>query len=230
MGGKAGFRKKTDHLVVRVRFFVVVLALLILAWSLAFMAVERRNFVDAIYYTFVTITTVGYGDIHPESTAGKLMAILIILTGTGMFGGLVASMTEMLLNRRERRVRREKLHMVIGAFFSEVGTTLLVYFSDRDSSVERIKSDLLVSGDPRLPRFWPPRFARCPAGLRPVLDPRRRCPRAGARRGQRLAGRAFFRRAARSPPVGRVHVLRSHFPALHLHLRRLASVFSHPAN
>jgi hypothetical protein len=138
---------KADPLVVRVRFFVGALALLILAWSLAFMAVERRTFVDAIYYTFVTVTTVGYGDVHPETTAGKVMAVLIILTGTGMFGGLVASMTEMLLNRRERGVRREKLNMVIGAFFSEVGSTLLVYFSDRDSRLEQIKSDLIVRGD-----------------------------------------------------------------------------------
>ncbi len=147
MSWKYGVRKKTDPLVVRVRFFIVALALLILAWSLAFMSVERRSFIDSIYYTFVTVTTVGYGDIHPESTGGKLMAILIILTGTGMFGGLVASMTEMLLNRRERGVRREKLNMVIGAFFSEVGTTLLVYFSDRDSRLEQIKSDLVVNGD-----------------------------------------------------------------------------------
>jgi hypothetical protein len=147
MSGRAGDNLKADHLAVRVRFFVVALAVLILAWSLAFMAVEKHTFVDAIYYTFVTVTTVGYGDIHPESTAGKVMAILIILTGTGMFGGLVASMTEMLLSRRERVVRREKLNMVIGAFFSEVGTTLLVYFSDLDSRVEQIKSDLIVSGD-----------------------------------------------------------------------------------
>jgi hypothetical protein len=133
--------------VVRVRFFIVALVLLILAWSLAFMAVERRSFIDAIYYTYVTVTTVGSGDVHPESAAGKMMAILIILSGTGMFGGLVASVTEMLLNRRERRVRREKLNMVIGAFFSEVGSTLLVYFSDLDSRVEQIKCDLIVKGD-----------------------------------------------------------------------------------
>lgn len=147
MSGRSEIRRKADHLAARVKFFIVALALLILAWSLAFMAVEGRGFIDAIYYTFVTVTTVGYGDIHPESSTGKLMAILIILTGTGMFGGLAASMTEMLLNRREGRVRREKLQMVIGAFFSEVGSTLLVSFSDLDSRVEQIKSDLLVSGD-----------------------------------------------------------------------------------
>ena len=147
MSGTVAVGKKTDHLVLRVRFFVVALAVLILAWSLAFMAVEQRTFVDAIYFTFVTVTTVGYGDVHPETTAGKMMAVLIILTGTGMFGGLVASITEMLITRRERRVRREKLNMVIGAFFSEVGSTLLVYFSDFDSRVEQIKSDLIIRGD-----------------------------------------------------------------------------------
>lgn len=147
MAGMVTVRKKPDHLMVRAKFFIVALGLLILAWSLAFMAVERRSFVDAVYYTFVTVTTVGYGDIHPQSPLGKMMAILIILTGTGMFGGLVASMTEMLLNRRERNVRREKLNMVIGAFFSEVGSTLLVYFSDLDSRVEQIKCDLVVNGD-----------------------------------------------------------------------------------
>ena len=147
MSGRVAPRKKSDPLAVRVRFFIGALAVLILGWSLAFMVVERRTFVDSVYYTFITVTTVGYGDIHPESNAGKVMAVLIVLTGTGMFGGMIASITEMLLNRRERGVRREKLNMVIGAFFSEVGSTLLVYFSDFDTRLEQIKSDLVVKGD-----------------------------------------------------------------------------------
>jgi len=147
MNGQAVARKKRDPLVMRLKFFVIALVLLILFWTAAFMAVERHTFTDALYYTMVTVTTVGYGDIHPESTSGKMMAILIILTGTGLFGGMVASLTEVLLNRRERRVRMEKLHMVIGAFFSEVGTTLLVYFSDFDERLEEIRKDLVVRGD-----------------------------------------------------------------------------------
>jgi len=147
VGGRVAIRKKADPLMVRLKFFIVALVLLILAWSLAFMAVEGHSFTNALYYTIVTVTTVGYGDIHPESTAGKMMAILVILTGTGMFGGMVASLTEVLLNRRERRLRMEKLHMVIGAFFSEVGSTLLVYFSDFDSRLEQIRGDLVVRGD-----------------------------------------------------------------------------------
>jgi voltage-gated potassium channel len=147
MGGPVVARRKADPLVVRLKFFVSALVLLILFWTLAFMAVERRSFTDALYYTMVTVTTVGYGDIHPVSTAGKMMAILIILTRTGLFGAMAASVTELLLNRRERRARLEKLHMVIGAFFSEVGSALLVYFSDFDDRLEQIKGDLVVRGD-----------------------------------------------------------------------------------
>jgi hypothetical protein len=147
VSGQVAVRKKADHLVVRLKFFVVALVVLILFWSLAFMAVEGHGFVDALYYTMVTVTTVGYGDIHPESAAGKMMAILIIVTGTGLFGGMVASLTEVLLNRRERRLRMEKLNMVISAFFSEVGNTLLVYFSDFDVRLEQIRGDLVVRGD-----------------------------------------------------------------------------------
>jgi hypothetical protein len=131
---------------VRLRIFLVCWVLLILVWTAAFMAVEGFGFVDAVYFVMVTVTTVGYGDIHAVTTAGKLMAIATILTGVGTFGGLVASVTEVLLSRRERRVRLEKLNMVIGAFFAEVGTTLLVYFSDFDGRVEEISKDLVVTG------------------------------------------------------------------------------------
>lgn len=52
-----------------------------------------------------------------------------------------------LLIRRERRVRLEKLEMVIGAFFSEVGTKLLAFLSDFDPRLDEIRGELLVTQD-----------------------------------------------------------------------------------
>ena len=52
-----------------------------------------------------------------------------------------------LLGRREKRVRLEKLEMVIGAFFSEVGTKLLAFLSDFDPRLDEIRSELLVTHD-----------------------------------------------------------------------------------
>ncbi|MFQ6044458.1 MAG: hypothetical protein ACE5PV_26705, partial [Candidatus Poribacteria bacterium] len=50
-----------------------------------------------------------------------------------------------LLSEREKRARLEKLNMVIEAFFSEVGTRLLNYFSDFDPKLEQIRNNLIVT-------------------------------------------------------------------------------------
>jgi hypothetical protein len=57
---------------------------------------------------------------------------------------LVTFVLHELLTFRERRSRLSKMNMVIGAFFSEVGTRLLVIFSDADPRLAEIKSDLIV--------------------------------------------------------------------------------------
>ncbi|MFH1404402.1 MAG: hypothetical protein ABIH11_09055 [Candidatus Altiarchaeota archaeon] len=52
-----------------------------------------------------------------------------------------------LLNLKEKRSRLQKLNMVIGAFFSEVGTHLLTLFSDYDPGLDEIRGKLIVKGD-----------------------------------------------------------------------------------
>ncbi|KMV29969.1 capsular biosynthesis protein [Photobacterium swingsii] len=50
---------------------------------------------DALWWVFVTISTVGYGDHYPVTTLGKILAAAIIVCGVGLFGmvaGLVSSM------------------------------------------------------------------------------------------------------------------------------------------
>jgi hypothetical protein len=61
-----------------------------------------------------------------------------------------------LLSEREKRIRLEKLNMVIGAFFSEIGTELLAYLSDLDPKLDEIRGTLIVTDD------WSPNeFDRC---------------------------------------------------------------------
>jgi hypothetical protein len=57
---------------------------------------------------------------------------------------LVTLIIHQILSERERRAMRKKLHMVIGAFFSEVGTTLLEYFREFDTNAETIAKQLVV--------------------------------------------------------------------------------------
>jgi len=60
---------------------------------------------------------------------------------------LVTLIIHRLLNEREKRMRLEKMNMVIGTFFSEVGTRLLTYLSDFDPHLDKIRSDLIVTNN-----------------------------------------------------------------------------------
>jgi hypothetical protein len=62
---------------------------------------------------------------------------------------LVTLVLHRLLSNMERKARLEKLNMVIGTFFSEVGTKLLAYFSDFDPKLDEIRNALVVTND------WP---------------------------------------------------------------------------
>ena len=62
---------------------------------------------------------------------------------------LVTVIIHRLLSEREKRNQLKKLNMVVGAFFSEVGTNLLAYFSDLDPDLDKIKSHLVIGSD------WP---------------------------------------------------------------------------
>jgi hypothetical protein len=57
---------------------------------------------------------------------------------------LVTLILNQLLSVRAKRARLEKLNMVIGTFFSEVGTQLLTYFSDQDPRLDQIRGRLIV--------------------------------------------------------------------------------------
>ena len=68
---------------------------------------------------------------------------------------LVTLIIHQLLNEREKRSMLKKLNMVIGAFFSEVGTPLLESFRGFDEDVERLSRDLEVDAE-----WSPQRFGR----------------------------------------------------------------------
>jgi voltage-gated potassium channel len=63
---------------------IVTLALLYVVSILFFHLVEGWNYLDAAYYTTVTIATVGYGDYHPVTPLGKIGAMLLIFSGVSL--------------------------------------------------------------------------------------------------------------------------------------------------
>ena len=49
--------------------------------ALVFSQTNRLSFIDAVYFATVTLTTVGYGDIHPTNHFGKIFCVLYVFSG-----------------------------------------------------------------------------------------------------------------------------------------------------
>ncbi len=108
------------------------------------MAVEHFSFIDALYFTIVTISTVGYGDIHPVSAAGKLLSLGLIVVGIGTFLSIITRFTQSLVQRGLNSLRRHRLNMLIGVFFTEIGDQLLRLFVNYDPGIASIRQEFLI--------------------------------------------------------------------------------------
>ncbi len=64
---------------------------------------------DGIWWAISTVTTVGYGDIYPESTAGRIIAITIMLIGIGFVALLTAFIADRFINVQAETEAKEDL-------------------------------------------------------------------------------------------------------------------------
>jgi len=115
-------------------------------WALrikSFMIIEDISFFDALYFTIVTISTVGYGDINPTTTGGKILAIVLVVLGVAIFLGVVANATQLLLQRRQESLRIQRIQMLIGLFFSELGNDLLHICVSFDSRIKQLRQQII---------------------------------------------------------------------------------------
>lgn len=128
----------------RLRTFLIIFLGVIIFGTLGFSKIENLSLLDAFYFTITTISTVGYGDLHPVSEGGKMLAMFLIVMGVGTFLGVIANTSEIILNNRERQNRIKKLNMIIGVFFSEIGSELIIYLSGFDHNLDKFRKELII--------------------------------------------------------------------------------------
>jgi voltage-gated potassium channel len=82
-------------------------SLIVLMGSLAVLDAERggrgpiQTFGDAVWWSFTTITTVGYGDTYPVTIEGRFVAVGLMFCGIGVLGVVTASFASWLVERVE---------------------------------------------------------------------------------------------------------------------------------
>ena len=89
-----------------ISFFIVMISGLLIAY----LDPNIETPWDGIWWAWVTVTTVGYGDVVPTSAPGRLFGSLLILLGIGLFSILTANISAFLVGRDAAREEREMRH------------------------------------------------------------------------------------------------------------------------
>lgn len=116
---------------------VALLALVSIGGAAGYMLIEGWGWWDAVYMTVITITTVGYREIHELSFAGQVFTSVLLLTGVGTALYTFSLMTAVLVegglhDRWERRRRMRMLDELDGHFivcgYGRIGSTIVEEF------------------------------------------------------------------------------------------------------
>jgi len=124
----------TKHLLIS-----IVLSLIVFSIGTAgYMIIEGWGLIDSIYMTIITITTVGFSEIHEMSRSGRIFTIGLVFTGVGFFlyvaGSLVQFMVEgqirEILGRRtlNKKIRHLKNHYIVCGY-GRIGKVLCKHLS-----------------------------------------------------------------------------------------------------
>lgn len=87
-------------------YMLVVNTLVIVLGAVLISLLEKMSFEDAIWWSFVTFTTVGYGDILLRTTAGRLIAIILMIFGIGFIGITTSTIAAYLVNNDIKKEKR----------------------------------------------------------------------------------------------------------------------------
>jgi len=121
----------------RLLFLVAALLAVLAAGVVGYMAIEGWSFLDAVYMTVTTLTTVGFREVNPLSDAGRIFTIGLIVFGVGVMLYGLTTMVQYLIEiqlanlfggrRMKEKISRLKDHIILcgyGEVGAEVARTL----------------------------------------------------------------------------------------------------------
>jgi voltage-gated potassium channel len=62
-----------------------------------------RSFGDALWWAVVTVTTVGYGDVSPQTAEGRLIAVVLMFVGIGVISAFTATIASFFVEKEHEK-------------------------------------------------------------------------------------------------------------------------------
>ncbi len=75
-----------------------LLFLILIIGTIGFVTIEHYSFIDAFFMTIITISTVGFGILHPLSVAGKIFTVFLIIFSFGIFAYVASEIAKYILS------------------------------------------------------------------------------------------------------------------------------------
>jgi len=97
----------------------LLITFLVLVGTCGFIITEHWGFLDSLFMTVTTLTTVGYGEVHPLDSVGKIYTIVLILAGASTLLYVLSDMVEQLFEadfareRMKNRISKLRNHQII---------------------------------------------------------------------------------------------------------------------
>lgn len=94
------------------KYMLMISGILVVIGGTAIHFAEGMPFADGIWWAFVTATTVGYGDISPATSIGRIIAGILMLCGIGLIGSLTSTITSFFMNGKNKTPSIEDLQKI----------------------------------------------------------------------------------------------------------------------
>ena len=81
--------------------------------TLAYHILEGWRFVDSFYFTGVTMSTIGYGDLHPTTDASKIFTVFFAFVGVGIALTTLTIITQYYFQRKQKRFGKKMENEIV---------------------------------------------------------------------------------------------------------------------
>jgi voltage-gated potassium channel len=100
---------------------IILLILVLCIGVFGYRFVSDYSWVDAVYMTVITITTVGYGEVNPLDTEAKIFTIFLILSSVVIVGYAISIITEYILSKNNfEDIKQRKMQKKIDAMTNHI--------------------------------------------------------------------------------------------------------------